>query len=108
MLLILASVLLVLTLVFIYVFTNKGNVSSLPPDAKLPPVVTTHIPLVGGIVSFLQDPLGAVAKAKEKYGNVFTINMFHIRSTFLIGSEAHKAFFEAWMTSWTKLHATVL
>ena len=95
MLLILASVLLVLALVFIYVFTNKGNVSSLPPGAKLPPVVTTHIPLVGGIVSFLQNPLGAVAKAKERYGNVFTINMFHIRSTFLIGSEAHKAFFEA-------------
>ena len=50
--------------------------------AKLPPVVTTHIPLVGGIVSFLQDPLGTVANAKKRYGNVFTINMFHIRSTF--------------------------
>ena len=95
MLLILASVFIILALIFIYVFTNKGNVSNLPATAKLPPVVTTHIPLVGGIVSFLQDPLGTVANAKKRYGNVFTINMFHIRSTFLIGSEAHKAFFEA-------------
>ena len=95
MLLIIAGIFLVLTLVFIYVFTNKGNVSNLPPNAKLPPVVTTNVPIVGGLVSFLQDPLGAVANARKKYGNVFTINMFHIRSTFLIGSEAHKAFFEA-------------
>jgi sterol 14-demethylase len=67
----------------------------LPDGAKLPPVVSTGLPVFGPVLAFLKNPLEAVDNARKEYGDVFTINMFHIKSTFLIGSKAHKAFFEA-------------
>lgn len=69
--------------------------TGLPKNARLPPVYQTGLPLIGPFLSFAKDPLGTISRARSELGSVFTINMFHMKSTFLVGSVAHKAFFEA-------------
>ena len=39
--------------------------------SKSPPVIST-LPLVGGMMEFLKGPIGLMAKAMPKYGEVFT------------------------------------
>ena len=79
----------------LFLFRVLAIGKDLPSGAKLPPVVQTGWPIVGPLLAFINDPLVAVTNARKIYGNIFTINMLHIKSTFLIGCEAHKAFFEA-------------
>ena len=80
---------------FVFMFFKFTDLILTPSGAKLPPVVRTGLPFIGPLLAFLNDPIKSVTEARDRHGNVFTINMFHIKSTFLIGSEAHKAFFEA-------------
>ena len=49
----------------------------------------------GGFLAFTRDPLGTVARAYQKHGDVFTLRMFHKKITFLVGPEAHLTFFKA-------------
>ena len=62
-----------------------------PPNS--PPVYHSGYPLIGPFLSFTKDQLGTVRRARAATkSDVFTINPL---GTFLIGAEAHKAFFES-------------
>jgi len=64
-----------------------------PSPPGTPPVYHTGLPLVGPFMSFTKDQLGTVRRARAATkSDVFTINPL---GTFLIGAEAHKAFFES-------------
>ena len=57
-----------------------------------PPVYYEGYPIIGPFLSFTKDQLGTVRRARAATkSDVFTI---HPLGTFLIGAEAHKAFFE--------------
>jgi len=66
-----------------------------PKGYKLPPVYSSRIPFVGNFIEFARDPLGFVRKGRDACGQVFTIDMVAEKCTFMIGAEAHQAFFEA-------------
>ncbi|CAI5465414.1 unnamed protein product [Closterium sp. Yama58-4] len=61
---------------------------------KQPPVVPT-IPLIGGLLKFMKGPIPLIQDAYAKYGSVFTVNVLHMRMTFLIGPEATTHFYKA-------------
>ncbi|CAI7847532.1 unnamed protein product [Closterium sp. NIES-54] len=61
---------------------------------KQPPVVPT-IPLIGGLLKFMKGPIPLIKDAYAKYGSVFTVNVLHMRMTFLIGPEATTHFYKA-------------
>ena len=62
-----------------------------PPNS--PPVYHSGYPLIGPFLSFTKDQLGTVRRARAATkSDVCTINPL---GTFLIGAEAHKAFFES-------------
>ena len=52
-------------------FILDGLSHSILKPFKSPPVIGT-LPLVGGMMQFLQGPMGLMAKAMPKYGEVFT------------------------------------
>merc|ERR1719331_2254156 len=51
------------------------------------------IPGIGGLVKFVQGPLGVMAEAYSKYGDVFTVPVGNKRMTFLIGPTPSVHFF---------------
>lgn len=53
------------------------------------------LPLVGTMLSFVNNPLKLVWEAYEKKGQVFTLRLLHKRLTFVIGPVASEAFFKA-------------
>ena len=69
---------------------NLGRAMS----GRLPPVLPT-IPIVGGLLKFMGGPIPLIRDAYAKYGSAFTVNVLHLRMTFLIGPEATTHFFKA-------------
>ena len=63
------------------------------PAGSPPPVMTTRVPIVGGLLAFLSDPLTAVERGYKEHGDCFTIRAAHKRLTFLLGPDAHQTFF---------------
>jgi len=60
----------------------------------LPPLMDCGlIPGIGGLVKFVQGPLGVMAEAYSKYGDVFTVPVGNKRMTFLIGPTPSVHFF---------------
>ncbi len=64
-----------------------------PPDA--PPLVREGLPGVGPAQAYGEDPLGFLRRSRERYGDVFTVDLLLHRATFVIGPEANKAYYEA-------------
>ena len=62
---------------------------------KLPPTVNTGVPLFGGLLAFLSGPMALLEKYQKNYGEVFSVNLFHKRMTFLVGPIATSHFFRA-------------
>jgi sterol 14-demethylase len=84
-----------LSIIFIVLFISAIKCIqyyySTTPNA--PPVYFCGLPLVGPFLSFAKDQLGTVRRARAATkSDVFTIKPL---GTFLIGAEAHKAFFES-------------
>lgn len=62
---------------------------------NLPPQVPALVPFVGSGISFATGPpLKFATECYRQYGEVFTMEMFGKRITFLAGSEAHSPFFK--------------
>ena len=59
-----------------------------------PPVIGVA-PVYGGMLEFLKGPIGLMARATPKHGEVFTVPVFHKRITFLIGPKVSEFFFKA-------------
>jgi len=59
-----------------------------------PPVISVA-PVWGGMVAFLAGPMRLMKDAMPKYGEVFTVPVFHKRITFLIGPKVSEFFFKA-------------
>jgi sterol 14-demethylase len=62
-------------------------------NGKAPPTLRT-IPVIGGVLKFMEGPLKLVKEGYEKHGDVFTVNVFHKKITFLIGPEVSNHFFK--------------
>ena len=62
---------------------------------KLPPVYKKGLPLIGPFLAFAKNPIGTIREAYEKEGNCFTMQMFNIKLTFLVGPGCHELFFKA-------------
>ena len=68
--------------------------SLLRPSKSLPPIVACA-PLVGGFLKFVRGPMPLMQSAFSRYGQVFTVPLFHKRVTFLIGPEVSPHFYKA-------------
>lgn len=62
---------------------------------RLPPVVKTTLPLIGGLLRFLKGPVVMLREEYPKLGSVFTLNLVNKNITFLIGPEVSAHFFKA-------------
>ncbi len=56
------------------------------PKGNIPPVVP-GLPLLGSAVRFGQDPINLVLEARAKYGDVFSLKIFHEHMLFFKTSE---------------------
>ncbi|CAH9080248.1 unnamed protein product, partial [Cuscuta europaea] len=61
---------------------------------RLPPTVKSW-PLVGGLIRFMKGPIVMLREEYPKLGSVFTLNLLHMKITFLIGPEVSAHFFKA-------------
>ncbi|CAH9052249.1 unnamed protein product [Cuscuta epithymum] len=61
---------------------------------RLPPTVKSW-PLVGGLIRFMKGPVVMLQEEYPKLGSVFTLNLLHMKITFLIGPEVSAHFFKA-------------
>lgn len=52
------------------------------------------IPVIGGLLKFLKGPLPLVTEAYSTLGPVFTVNVLHMKITFLIGPEVTSHFYK--------------
>jgi len=59
-----------------------------------PPIVGT-IPFIGCALSFATDPLRVVKQGQKLFNDIFTLRIVGFHMTFLVGPEAHAAFFKA-------------
>uniref|UniRef100_A0A2P2MQW5 Sterol 14-demethylase-like n=1 Tax=Rhizophora mucronata TaxID=61149 RepID=A0A2P2MQW5_RHIMU len=62
---------------------------------RLPPVIKSPLPLIGGLLRFLKGPIVMLRQEYPKLGSVFTLNLFNKKITFLIGPEVSAHFFKA-------------
>ena len=60
----------------------------------MPPFVVSRIPIIGHFIAFTK-PIDMIRENYLRYGSVFSMNMMGQCLTFLIGPEAHEAFFRA-------------
>lgn len=59
------------------------------------PPVLPALPLIGGLLKFMKGPIPLIQEGYNKFGSVFTVNVLHMRITFLIGPEATTHFYKA-------------
>jgi len=64
-------------------------------DIRPPPVVREGLPLIGPAAAFNRDPLGFLTRCRDRYGDVFTINLLLYKATFVLGAAAQQRFFAA-------------
>lgn len=91
----LAATLVVLFLAYLVLAAPSPVVSKTGETLKLPPIFDAGIPVIGGLIKFIKDPLKAVWAGFKKHGDCFTISMMGKRLTFLVGPKAHEVFFGA-------------
>jgi sterol 14-demethylase len=60
-----------------------------------PPTFTTNLPVIGGLVEFLKDPLVLIRNGYDKHGKCFKVNMLAKEFVFLVGEEGHDFFFNS-------------
>lgn len=63
-------------------------------NARIPPIVPAF-PVVGGLIKFMGGPIPLIRESYKRLGSVFTVNVLHLRITFLIGPEATTHFYKA-------------
>ncbi|KAI8826965.1 cytochrome P450 [Fimicolochytrium jonesii] len=59
------------------------------------PTASAGIPWLGTLVRWNEDAPAFLQSAREKYGDVFRVNLIFFRVTFIVGTEANKFFFRA-------------
>lgn len=87
-----------------------GNLSSLVPagatlvlsamvlrkwwrSRKEPPTFNTGVPVVGGIIQFLKDPMELMRLGYKKLGGCFKVNFLAMDMVYLVGMEGQEFFF---------------
>lgn len=60
-----------------------------------PPTATLGVPIVGTYVEFAKNPVSFIDKCRNKFGNIYTVNMLHKKLTFLLGPEVSAPFFKS-------------
>eukprot|EP01100_Stratorugosa_tubuloviscum_P000720 TRINITY_DN115_c2_g1_i1.p1 TRINITY_DN115_c2_g1~~TRINITY_DN115_c2_g1_i1.p1 ORF type:complete len:485 (+),score=241.22 TRINITY_DN115_c2_g1_i1:59-1513(+) len=86
-------ILIVLLLIYIFLYL-KIEIQLLPlRKFKIPPFIKGPLPWIGVGFNFAGGPLQYVTRLYEKNGEVFTLQLFGQRATFLIGPEAHANMF---------------
>mmetsp|Transcript_109276 Transcript_109276/g.204973 ORF Transcript_109276/g.204973 Transcript_109276/m.204973 type:complete len:502 (-) Transcript_109276:130-1635(-) len=58
-----------------------------------PPSFNMGLPIIGGMIQFLKDPLVLLAKGKEKHGECFQVNLMGKQMICLVGEKGHEFFF---------------
>ncbi|CAK0878845.1 unnamed protein product, partial [Prorocentrum cordatum] len=58
-----------------------------------PPTYTTRLPVLGGLVQFLKDPLELIRLGYQKHGEIFKVNMLAKEFVFLVGEKGQEFFF---------------
>jgi len=84
----------VLMTVVIFIFL-LDQLSHGPLKGRKSPPVIDVAPVWGGMLAFLAGPMKLMREATPKYGEVFTVPVFHKRITFLIGPKVSEFFFKA-------------
>lgn len=79
---------LVLAMLMAVIIIRRRSGHRLPPTVKA-------LPLIGGLLRFLNGPIVMIREEYPKLGSVFTLNLFHKKITFLIGPEVSAHFFKA-------------
>lgn len=79
---------LVLAMLIAVIIIRRRSGHRLPPTVKA-------LPLIGGLLRFLNGPIVMIREEYPKLGSVFTLNLFHKKITFLIGPEVSAHFFKA-------------
>ncbi|XP_021852538.1 obtusifoliol 14-alpha demethylase-like [Spinacia oleracea] len=62
---------------------------------RLPPVVKGRLPLIGGVVRFVKNPIKLLEEEYENLGSVFTLNVVNKNITFLLEPQVSAHFFTA-------------
>lgn len=62
-------------------------------DARAPPRYSPGIPVIGGTVAFLKEPLEFITAGYNAKGGIFVTNIFTKEFCFLLGPEPHHAFY---------------
>ena len=60
-----------------------------------PPTATLGVPIVGTYVEFAKNPVAFIENCRQKFGNIYTVNMLHKKLTFLLGPEVSAPFFKS-------------
>lgn len=86
--LIAGAALLVSTIAFVKLLLRLGS-----RGKRLPPTIPA-VPVVGGLVRFMQGPIPLIRKEYARLGSVFTVPILSRKITFLIGPEVSAHFFK--------------
>ncbi|KAG8948477.1 Cytochrome P450 7B1 [Tulasnella sp. 424] len=73
--------------VLVYYYTKKKS------NARRPPVVSYTIPWIGSAVTLGKDPDAFFQNAREKYGDIFTVQAAGMRSTYVTSAAAISAIY---------------
>lgn len=84
-------IILLLLVVVVTLFTLRTRRKFI--SSNLPPANVGYIPVAGVGLNFAKDPLQFVTQQYKRYGEIFTLNLFGKRCTFLVGPDAHEPFF---------------
>lgn len=60
-----------------------------------PPTATLGVPIIGTYIEFAKNPVAFIENCRQKFGNVYTVNMLHKKLTFLLGPEVSAPFFKS-------------
>lgn len=59
-----------------------------------PPIASVGLPLIGNFLAFAKNPVAFIQTCLDKFGTVYTVQMFHKNMTFLLGPQAAEPFYQ--------------
>lgn len=92
---VLTLALVTVAVVLLIVGDGKAPSANSIKTAARPPSYSVGLPIIGTLLSFVDNPLKLVWEAYVKKGEVFTLRLLHKRLTFVIGPDACETFFKA-------------
>lgn len=92
------AVLVIVTAIVVVKLIMSWALKTLSRSSKhlrLPPVVSGRLPLIGGLVRFIKNPVEMLKEEHEIVGSVFTLNVLNKNITFLLEPDVSAHFFTA-------------